>query len=126
MYLLPRIRTFLDAKSSLVIYKSMVLPYLEFGNCFLLSCAKKERLKFQRLQNKCLKIALNKNSLFNTKLLHKEARLADWEHRARLERCRLMYKYKHCTDYIETERVNSRIHDGPIFKQDHPSYVCYL
>lgn len=83
--------------------------------------SKKEKKRFQRLQNKGLKIALNKNSLFNTKLLHKKSRLANWEHRARLASCRLMYKYKFSPDYVEGDRHGTRLQQGPIFKQDPPS-----
>lgn len=126
MYMLRKIRGYMDAKTSLMIYKSMVLPYIEYGSNFLLSCPKYERAKFQRLQNKCLKIALNRNNLFNTRLLHKEAKLADWEHRARIARCRLMYKYKYCEDYVSNVAPRTRLHDGPIFRQDIPSCVGFL
>lgn len=126
MFLLKNIRGCMDSKTSLMIYKAMILPYLEYGGHFLVSCPKKECLKFQCLQHKCLKIALNKSSLFNTKLLHKEGRLADWENRARLASCRLMYKYKQNLDYVECSSQSTRLHDGPVYKQDQPSNIGFL
>lgn len=92
----------------------------------MLSCAKSERSKFQHLQNKCLNLVLNKGNLFNTKLLHKEAKMADLEHRARLASCRLMFKYKYCYEYTENTVLCTRYRDGPIFKQEQPSNVTYL
>lgn len=101
-----------------MIYKAMVLPYWEYGSTILLSGTQADRKKFQYLQNKGLKIALNKCSLFSTRLLHKEARLADWETRARLSCCRLMFKYKYYEDLIDQNRAISRMHDGPVFRID--------
>lgn len=124
--MLRKIRNYMCSSTSLLIYKAMVLPYIEYGSSILLSCTQAERRRFQYLQNKGLKIALNKNSLYNTRLLHKEARLADWETRARLSCCRLMFKYKHSIDFIDCNQSNTRSHDGPIMKQDHPSSANFL
>ena len=47
------------ARSSLAIFKTMILPYLDYGD-ILFSTANRQKLdKLQRLQNKCLKICLN-------------------------------------------------------------------
>lgn len=126
MFLMRKIRGYMNSKTSLLIYKSMVLPYLEYGINFLMSCTKTVRLKFQRLQNKCLKIALNRCNLYNTRILHKEARMADWEHRARLASCRLMFKHKYCQEYTDNVDLGTRSRGGPLFKQDQPSNVGYL
>lgn len=126
LYLLRRIRNYMSSKTSLMIYKAMVLPYLEYGSSFMLSCTQAEKRKFQCLQNRGLKVALNKCNFFNTRILHKESRLADWETRARLSSCRLMFKYKFDEEFIECNRSNTRAHDGPIFKQEQPSSVNFV
>lgn len=126
LFVLRRIRNHMCSKTSLMIFKAMVLPYLEYGSSVLLSCTQAERKKFQYLQNRGLKKALNKCSLFNTRLLHKEARFADWETRARLSCCRLMFKYKYNQDLVESNRTNTRLHNGPIFKLDQPNSVNFI
>lgn len=70
----------LSRKSAVAIFKSMILPLLEYGSCFLLNCNNVERVKIQRIQNKGLKLAYNKDRRFNTRSLHKEARLATNNH----------------------------------------------
>lgn len=67
LFLLRKIRTYMCYRTSLLIYKSMVLPYLEYGSCFLLLCNRSERRKFQRLQNRGAKLALNKGNLYSAK-----------------------------------------------------------
>lgn len=75
------------------------------------------RIKLQRAKNRGLKIALNKNARYCTNLLHKDARLATWEVRARMALTKLMFKYKHQEEYIErndAERL-TRLQSGPFF-----------
>lgn len=79
LYLQSRIRRCINNNTALIIYKSMVLPYLEYASCFLVSFRLSDKAKLQRLQNKGLKIALSKDRLFSTDLLHTEARIAYWE-----------------------------------------------
>lgn len=69
---LYHIRQCLTSHSGLLMAKSMILPYLEYGLIFLNSCPDAQLRKLQILQNKILKCALGKNSLFSTRLLHKQ------------------------------------------------------
>lgn len=52
--------------------------------------------------------------------------MADWEHRAKLASSRLMFKYKYNPDLIEMDRPMTRLHEGPVFKQDQPTIVGFL
>lgn len=110
----------------------MVLPYLEYANCFLVGCKVSEKAKLQRLQNKGLKIALGKDRLYSTEQLHNDAKISYWEIRTKIDLCRLIRKYKYSDDYI-SRRLDTRLHDGPVFHIDAPksewyktttSYVC--
>lgn len=56
--------------SALILAKSLVLPYLEYGLMFPSSCSKFQLKRLQIIQNKTLKVALCVGSLFNTKRLH--------------------------------------------------------
>lgn len=113
LYMLNKIKTYLPIHSALTIFKAMVLPYLEYGNILLLNCNEGERIKIQRAQNRGLKCILRKDRMHNTKSLHKEARLATWEVRARLAGTRLMFKYKGLPEHLHTPGMRSLIYDGP-------------
>lgn len=78
----------------------MVLPYLEYGNIFLLNCNEGDKIKIQRTQNRGLKSVLRRERRFDTRILHQEARLATWEVRARIAGSRLMFKYKWYPEYL--------------------------
>lgn len=58
MYPLSLMRKYLDEKGALRIFKSMVLPYIEYIFFCLSPCTDKELTKLQRLQNRGLRICL--------------------------------------------------------------------
>lgn len=124
LYLQSRIRRCINNNTALIIYKSMVLPYLEYASCFLVSFRLSDKAKLQRLQNKGLKIALSKDRLFSTDLLHTEARIAYWETKTKAALCRLIHKYKYAEEYV-VQRLDTRLHDGPVFHVDKPKTEWY-
>lgn len=101
------------------VLKQLLLQIITtYGNSFLLGTDQAGRIKLQRAKNRGLKIALNKNARYCTNLLHKDARLATWEVRARMALTKLMFKYKHQEEYIErndAERL-TRLQSGPFFR----------
>lgn len=104
----------------------MILPLIEYGNCFLLGCTMAEKTKIQRAQNKGLKIAFNRNRCYSTKQLHKDAKIAPWEVRARIAANRLMFKYKHITSNLDQGRTGTRLQSGPVFKIERPKSKSYI
>lgn len=127
LYLLGKVRRYMDSKTALCLFKSMVLPYIEYGNSFLLGSDIAMLNKLQRAQNRGLKIALAKDMRYSTGILHKEARLASWEVRARMAAMRLMFKYKHNDEYTEACPMGSstRAHYGPLIIVDKPKTTNY-
>ena len=81
VYMLSRIRHCINKKTALAIFKSMILPYLEYGNIFYGTCSEFNKYKLQVIQNNGLKIALNRNVLYNTVDLHIEAKLLPCKYR---------------------------------------------
>ena len=76
-----RMRSFLNVKAALLVYKSMMLPVLEYGDVFLSATTIKNRKRLQVLQNKGLRCALNKGIESSTDELHAEARLLKLKYR---------------------------------------------
>ena len=70
-----RMRSFLNVKAALMVYKNMMLPMLEYGDVFLTSSSIINRKGLQILQNKGLRCALNKGFESSTDELHSEANL---------------------------------------------------
>lgn len=102
--MLQKIRSSINNDTALVLFKSMILPYLEFANSLLIGCTQRDTNKLQRLQNRGLSLALGRNSFYGTVDLHREARLACWDSRARIALCRLVYKRKYNYEFLVDRR----------------------
>ena len=61
VYLLNKVRPNLNRKASITIYKSMILPHIDYGDLFYSASNQNLLDKIQRVQNRCLKICLNTN-----------------------------------------------------------------
>ena len=55
-----RMRSFLNSRAALMVYKNMLLPILEYGDIFLSATTNLNKGRLQILQNKCLRCALGK------------------------------------------------------------------
>lgn len=78
-------------------------------------------MKVQRMISKGLKIALHRRRLHNTRLLHKQARLASWETRARLALNKLIFKYKFVEEMLDNGSGTTRLQGGTVFKLEKPN-----
>lgn len=123
LFLFRKLRSSIDNHTALILFKSMVLPYAEFANVFVTGCDDQRKIKLQRLLNKGLKVALRRDRLSETKLLHKEARLASWETRARLAFNKLMFKFRYNQDFLEQGRNATRLHESTVFSLEKPNSV---
>ena len=88
-----RMRNFLDTRSATLVYKSMLLPLLEYGDIFLSATTVQNRKKLQVLQNKGLRCALNKGIDTSTDELHDEAKLHKLKFRREQHLLNFMYDW---------------------------------
>ena len=88
-----RMRSFLNTKAALLVYKGMMLPVLEYGDIFLLGTSVDNRKRLQILQNKGLRCALNRGIETSTDDLHKEANLLKLKYRREQHVLNYMYDY---------------------------------
>ena len=86
-----RMRSFLDTRAAILVYKSMLLPLLEYGDIFLSAASVANRKRLQVLQNKGLRCALNRGGDADTVELHMDAGLSELKHRRRLHLLHFMY-----------------------------------
>ena len=56
-------RSFLGVKAAVMVYNSMLLPIIDYGDVFLSAASKANRKKLQTLQNKGLRCAPIKVSM---------------------------------------------------------------
>ena len=91
--LFQRMRNFLNVKAALLVYKSMMLPILEYGDVFLSAASVAGRKKLQTLQNKGLRCALNKGMEESSDVTHLEAGLLKLKYRREQHVLNFMYDW---------------------------------
>ena len=120
IYLLSKIRPFLTEKAAVLIYKSMVLPYIDYGDTFYFSCTKDLLNKLQRMQNRALKIIFRLNRRFPTKELHQTAGVLMLDKRREMHLLNLMYNRSKIDQYIDARSINTRAHRGTLMLIERP------
>ena len=74
IYMLTKIRPFINNTQALCLYKSKILPYFDYGDFFYNKTFIRTLVKLQKLQNRALKLCLCKDVRDNTDLLHVDAK----------------------------------------------------
>ena len=99
-------RDFLTTDASTLVYKNMILPILEYGDVFLTAASKVNRDRFQKLQNKALRISQGVDKRYDTDQLHKDSNLLKLKYRR--EQHLLKFMYNKCDGGDPTCRRVSR------------------
>ena len=125
VYQLSIIRKYLTKNAAITIYKSMILPYFDYGDVFLINANQQLLGKIQRIQNRGLQICLGVEARTKTSAAHlssKVARLAD----RRVAHLRnYMYKRSQNESYLDKRQVNTRERDAKVFKVFIPKGEAY-
>ena len=71
-YILAKIRRYINAHQALTIYKSMILPYFCYGDVLMHNLKVGSYDRMQTLQNKALRLCLQKDNRCNVNQLHRD------------------------------------------------------
>ena len=121
--LLRSIRNFLTTKASLLITKTMVLPYLDLGNCFLTGVKQKETDRMEVLLNTSLRLAylIRKPIDISRYKLHCQSRILPLSYRRKYFLLTTLYRLiqNGCISLKATMR-DTRYNTGPVIDFDVP------
>ena len=115
-YVLRKIRPYLNAQASLQIYKSMLLPILDYGDFIYSSAPQKNLKKLQRLQNSNIRLCLSLPPLTRTNDIHRLANLNLLEDRRNAHLLNQMYKRSRNSEYADNRNLPLRSFTAPILK----------
>ena len=115
LYLLTKVRPFIDKKQALTIYKSKIMPYFDYGDIFLLGTQIKTKDMLQKLQNRVLRLVLNKDSRHNVRELHREAKTPYLDKRRDCHLANFVFKRKFNPNYLHVPNRQLRMHEAPVF-----------
>ena len=123
--LLSRIRRFLTNDVALSIYRSMILPYFDYGDVVYGAAGAAGLEKLQRLQNRGLKICKDFDRRFNTERLHSITKCHKLKDRREAHLNIFMYGKLGCPALRDNRNIRTRAHDAPLFKVKVPKFEAY-
>ena len=100
--LLSRIRKFITNDAALLIYKTKILPYLDYGDVLYLGSCNKALSKLQSIQNRALRICISAPRRTSTNNTHNIAQMPELKHRRTAHLRNFMFKRKYRAEYILT------------------------
>ena len=113
--LLTKVKKYLSDGAALQIYKSMILPYIDYADVVFDKAYSRDLEKMQRLQNRCLKVCANRDRLFNTVQSHKLSNVPFLSDRRNAHKLNFMYKRLSRKELLNTKEIRTRAHDAPLF-----------
>ena len=126
-----KIRSYLDVSTAVTIYKSTILPIIEYADFVHDHNIKYVSKKLQTLQNQGLRVSQNQHIMpfaqrDSTEVLHRNAKIYRLYHRRKLHLLSFAYKLSHIDLYVDKRDIHTRQHVGKLFlipKSEHYSYV---
>ena len=106
-------RSFLTVQAATMVYKSMILPLLEYGDIFLSATTAVNRKQLQTIQNKGLRCALNKGIDISNIDLHREAHVYNLELRHEQHLLNFMFGWSQNPKRLKTKTVS-----GPLTRSN--------
>ena len=105
----------------IMIYKTYILPVVEYGDILYASMGTTKLKKLQRCQNRCIKIVLKLPFMISTEAIHKKANmnlLVDIG--VNLEMATYMRLPNN--KYVDQRLLRTRLWDGPLLKVNFPHF----
>ena len=118
--LLSKLKVYISTEAAIQVYKSMVVPYFDYGD-ILYHCASVKLLdKLQKLQNRGLKICFGQGCELTIHEMHVRSNLALLEHRRVQHVYTFMYKQQTNLDIIDARDIRTRAHDATLYITNRP------
>ena len=121
IYLLSKIRRFINEETALFIFRSMIAPILDYGDIIYMGGSENGLSKLQKLQNRALRICVDIHHYIPTILLHQQADVPNLVTRRSCNLKKYMYKQKNDFDLIKIPIRNTRLNDAVIFNTVRPN-----
>ena len=115
---LAKIRKYINSHAAITIYN--ILPYLDYGDILYMMASQNLLQKLQRLQNRALRICLQKVGYCSITGLNSEAKVAFLKDRRYSHMCNLMYKRQTMSEYVDERVIPTRGRNATIMSVPMP------
>ena len=123
--LLSKIRKYINIHTSIILYKSMILPIMEYGDVIYGGAKGKQIQQLQKIQNRILRICIYTNVYIEKEQLYILCKTSKIEVRREVHLNLFMYKQQGNVDIINKRKVNTRAHDALLFTTHKPQNEKY-
>ena len=122
IYLLRRFSKYMTDAVRLLIYKSHILPIIEYGDIIYMKSHKKHLDKLQRLQNLSLKICLNVHKRTSTNVIHKVSNLNLLHERRTHHLLNFLYSRTKINKYLDNDKQGPTLRSNTCNTLKVPTY----
>ena len=114
IYIMSKVRKCINTRQALIIYKSKVLPYFDYGDIFYIGAHQQSLGKLQKLQNRGLRICLNAEPRMSVMHLHNKSGINLLEHRRYSHLLILAYKRQLNPKYTRIPPRQTRLFEASV------------
>ena len=124
LYLFSKIRRFMNEKSAVIVYKTMLMPFFDYCDIVYMFSCPNELQKLNRHHLRGMKLSLIGGNHMDEHELYIKCNLSNLDARRNVHLRNYMFKIKKFNEYMVDNRdlnISTRLHDGPVFKVIHPN-----
>ena len=114
IYIMSKVRKYINTRQALAIYKSKVLPYFDYGDILYIGAHQQSLGKLQKLQNRGLRICLNAEPRMSVMHLHNKSGINLLEHRRYSHLLILAYKRQLNPKYTRIPPRQTRLFEASV------------
>ena len=123
--LLSKVRRYITFEAAIRIYKTMILPLIDYGDILYDGSNRVLLKKIQTLQNRCLRTCVFKNYHIPVKDLHEICTVSTLNMRRIMHLKLFMFKQRENMNFVNNRKVNTRAHDAILFVTKRPNSEKY-
>ena len=122
-----KIRNYLTEYASVMLYKQMILPFIEYASFMLVACNLEDRRELQKCQNDALRLCVQAKIRDHVRIedLHARCKIVSLEQRRRIQLLLLMYKKSKDINLHKIFPRNTRASQRMVFKTDQYEGTLY-
>ena len=116
LYLLSRIRKYLTKRASILIFKTMILSLIEYGDIIYAGTSDLNLRNVVKLFYRGLRICDNTNNKISKKTLCEDCHIAPLDVRREIHLLLFMHEQTHIDLLLKKSNIRTRLHQAPVFK----------
>ena len=127
LFIFRKIRNYLTENASIMLYKQMILPFMEYAGFMLVACNLEDRRELQKCQNDALRLCVRSKISDRVKIseMHAKCKIISLEQRHRIQLLLLMYKKSKDQSCHKVFPRNTRESVRIVFKTDQYEGTLY-